>query len=294
MIERLKGFAVLIVTAFLFLGVIGVLGSLIFSTPSDAGPPEAAPSATIPEPANPSQAGAHVDVRGDAGGSFQADQSELGRDQVTYTNGNNRLVLGQDEDGLHVQHFTFARLDFYVDPAGCDLTVADPSSSAGFALVDFSCESIDDIRGNGTISMSGTATVPARLALTGLPELGGNISLGGDIARTLDIPEAVWFTSPQGVTPIGGHSLSVWDRYDYLAFDEIEPGSLSLSVVSLQDQDHSIDPGTCDASATELTRVSDTETIDRIDIDCPDVSLGEVGTTSIEGSVVVDHLRIEP
>lgn len=280
------------VAALLMVGVAGV-GALLLAPPPDGGLGAEGPSLAGPDE-GPAEVGAHAEVTGDVAGSFDSTEPVGGRDDISFSNGNDRLLLGRDESGIRVEHFTFDRLDFYVDPGDCHIETGDPDPSTGLAPLDFSCDELNDVRGGGTVSVEGRAVVPARLVMAGIPEPGGEVVLRGDVSETLDVAEAGWFTFPAGEAPPGHHDLELWGPSDHLSLDDTGSGALTLVSVTVRGDEHEVAPGVCNPIVTRLARISDTETMDQVDIDCPDVSLEEVGTVSIQGTVVVDHLNMAP
>lgn len=285
--------AVLIGAAGLLVVAVAGVGALVLAPPADNGP--GAGAVVSPDAAGaPAEAGAHADVSGDVAGSFDSTEGSGGRDDISFSSGNDRLSFGRDETGIYIEHFTYAGLDFYIDPDACQIQLGDQDPSTGLTQVDFSCEELNDVRDKGTVAIQGRAVVPARLVMSGIPEPGGQVVLTGDVAKTVDIADPGWFTFPDGEGPPGRHDLDLWGQVDHLSFDETASGGLTLVAVSVRGDEHEVAPGVCIPVVTELVRISDTETMERVEIDCPSVSLGDAGTVSITGTVVVDHLNMGP
>ncbi len=285
--------AVLVGAAVLLAVAVAGVGALVLAPPGDNAPGAGGPVSPGAAGA-PAEAGAHADVSGDVTGSFDSTEAAGGRDDISFSSGNDRLLFGRDETGIYIEHFTFAGLDFYIDPGDCQTQVGDQDPSTGLTQVDFSCDELNDVRDKGTVAIQGRAVVPARLVMTGIPEPGGQVVLRGDVAKTLDVSDPGWFTFPEGEGPPGRHDLDLWGQVDHLSFDETASGGLTLVAVSVRGEEHEVAPGVCNPVVTQLVRISDTETMEKVEIDCPNVSLGEAGTVSITGTVVVDHLNMAP
>lgn len=151
-----------------FTGVLVVtLGFATLLQPGPAGSaqvggaPSTEAAATPPPVDGPvTDVGGMLTVTGDRAGLLILDRevTELG---YALAGPEGRVFFGGDP--LEVERISYAGLQLYVDPGECELTPGDRYDPTGVAAAELRCDAVNDIHGDGTVSIAGTVGISADL-----------------------------------------------------------------------------------------------------------------------------------
>ena len=238
--------------------------------------------------------GANVGVSGDVTGEFHVEGGEPSMDgkHETFADDTSLLSFARDEQGAYVDHLIYDDLDFYLGRDDCETEVGQPDTDTGFATATFSCTDIEDVHGRATVSVDGSASLFARVARVGFPDLGGTITVsdGGSLNWTFTPEDTNWTLLPEDDRPLGWHEVWIFDQHsESIAFDS-HNGALSLSLIQRGSRDYEISPGVCQATVTKVTELSAIDIIVRVDLDCPTVEVQDLGALSVTGSLLLEQV----
>lgn len=203
-------------------------------------------------------------------------------------------ILFEGGDPVTVNRVQYDRLEFFVEPDDCTVVPGERHDPTGIVGADIRCESIEDVRGNGTIGLSGRVGVAATLfGLRGdLPVSGGSLTIGDE---TLQVGETRFviptggsffgtiFFAGQIVAEEGG--ATVW--FDYSA----QTHELSVGEVMYGGESTRVTEG-CSVDQREIGVLDPHTRVVEVTLHCPGIELPNLGEMPLSGSVVVD--MVEP
>jgi hypothetical protein len=239
--------------------------------------------------------GGTLTVSGDRPGTFTLQGEDSTMSGYTLAGSGDRITFAQDDDGtLFVDHVTYDALDFYLDPGECEIEPGEVNTDLGISTVTVTCPEITDLRDTATVTVEGRVGVAS--TLTGrddLPEMGGSVTVSGDVELSLDVEYGTWVQYPHQAGIFGGDRTNLYGRDGIpLVYLEAEEEAGPLAVVGFGEVDawQEVEPGTCVAQTEQLAVASPDITYHALTLDCAAVPLVEGGTVSIEGSVVVERV----
>lgn len=250
---------------------------------SEAG---ATPAAPVDGPIT--DIGGTLTVTGDREGLLVLDRevTELG---YALSGPEGRVFFGGDP--LEVERISYAGLQVYVDSGECTLTPGERHDPTGVAAAELRCDEVNDIHGDGTVSVSGTVGIAADLlGLRGdLPPSGGTLTVGGD---ELSFSSAVLYAGSSAFVP-GGGFLPTGDGTASLRFDyDVQTHAMSLVALEMAGTISEIPRGGCTLDTRVLGLLNPRSDTAELAIDCPAVELASGETVAIRGTLVVD--LVEP
>jgi hypothetical protein len=276
--------------------VAGVAFALARGLPAD-GPPGTPYADGRPLPG---QVGGTLNVEGDRTGAMVLDRMQqeptfddsdpdtvsvrLGPLRLT---GDGQVTISRDpEEG--VTQVSYDGLSFYPKPGDCSLVEGPHNPEYALVTATLECEALEDIRGNGTVSLRGDVALPADLfgARGSIPPSGG--SLVAD-STTVTFPDAVTLVGPSVIaftgrtpTPVGGGEPPTILGVEH----EAEGGGWFLTSI----QTGSVfagDPAGCRLGVEQLGKLGPQAVAVRLKFDCDLESDGEA-SVSVQGELVVD------
>lgn len=212
----------------------------------------------------------------------------------TLAGSGDRITFAFDDDGtLFVDHLTYDGLDFYLDPGECGIEAGDVNTDLGISTVTVTCPEITDLRDTATVTVEGRVGVAS--TLTGrddLPELGGSITVSGEVELDLEVEFGTWLQYPDRPGIFGGDEADLQgsDGIPLVHLEADEDGSLVVTGFGEADAWHEVEPGACFAQTEQLAVASPDVTYHALTLDCAAVPLVEAGAVNIEGSVVVQRV----
>jgi hypothetical protein len=272
--------------------IVFTLGAAVAIVPSgeDASPatstprPDATPAPAVA--AQPTAIGGTLAVSGDREGSFVLER-ETTQNRYGLIGPDGRLLF-EGGDPVTVARIQYGGLEFFVQPDDCTVIPGERHDPTGVAGADIRCESINDVRDNGTISVEGRVGVAASLfGLRGdLPESGGTLTLGDE---TLEIGES-WFTIPGdgffGTSFVGqlvDENAGVSVNFDY----DLQTQELSVREV-ISGGERTRVRGECSVDHEEIGILDPHTRVVDLRLGCDRIELAGRGEVSLAGSVVVN------
>lgn len=303
----MRAFLALIVAALAVVGGMVLLAGLMFP---ELAPAEAASPTGVEDPGRDSTSttiadghpsidptthvGGTLTVSGDRPGSFTLQGEDSTMSGYTLVGSGDRITFAQDDDGaLFVDHVTYDGLDFYLDPGECEIEPGEVNTDLGISTVAVTCPEITDLRDTATVTVEGRVGVAS--TLTGredLPDMGGSITVSGDVELNLDVEYGTWVQHPHQAGIFGGDRTNLYGSDGIpLVYLEAEDDD-RLAVVGFGEVDawQEVEPGNCLADTEQLAVASPDVTYHALTLDCAAVPLKNGGTVSIEGSVVVERV----
>jgi hypothetical protein len=260
-----------------------------------SGPPGASRPATAetapPEVGGIPGLGGTITVTGDREGSFRLTRG-LNRDSYALEGGGGRITF--EGTPPQVSQVSYDGLELFPDPGQCEITTGNLDGALGIGFAELRCDDLVDIRGNGTVSLSGEIGLPLdRLKARTLPPSGGSLAVGDE---TWEFEEAILTTwqmpAIAGVsehnltlTQLGGPPQVLGFIYDF------ETHRLGLATVAVGNQEQDVAEGACSFDRTELGRHNPQTIVIELSIDCPSVDVPGMGSVPISGVIVVDELQ---
>ena len=252
--------------------------------------------------------GGHLTVTGDRSGTLTV-TSESSDDRYSLEGGNARIVF--EGSPPVVAQISWEGLEFFPEPSDCTITPAQLDSEIGVGYAEIACENLTDIRGGGTVSLSGTLGLA--LTMVGesdLPDMGGSVQVGDE---TWTFDQAMLFAFPVNLTQGGeDYNMILSDVGSNTGCPDNAPPSPDCSGTSLRFrydvQTHRLTlvqvardgtagdlrPGACNLATEELGRLSPGTAVVELTIDCPAADVPGLGTVPISGSVIMQQLDFIP
>jgi hypothetical protein len=293
--------------------VVVTIGLATVIVPGRAAGPEAAGGDDGSGPAAPSPTpiegiGGHLTVTGDRSGTLTV-TSESNDDRYSLEGSGARIVF--EGRPPVIAQVSWDGLEFFPEPDDCTLTPGELNSEIGVGYAQIACENLTDIRGGGTVSLSGTLGLA--LTMVGesdLPDMGGSASVGDE---TWTFDEAILFTFPINLTQGGeDYNMILSDEGTNTGCPDNAPASPECSRTSLRFrydvQTHrlalvevardgtsaDLAPGACSLATEELGRLSPGAAVVELTIDCPAADVPGLGAVPITGTVIIQQLEFIP
>jgi len=276
---------------------LGLAGLLVpertaSAVPAASGPAGGAGPGAPPDPvAGIPGLGGTITVSGDREGSFALTR---GVQLNTYAleGGDGRITF--ESTPVQVSQVSYDGLEFFPEAGQCSMTADNLENAMGIGFAELRCDDLVDVRGGGTVSLSGEIGLPLDLlTVRALPPSGGSLAVGDEtwtfeeaILTTWRMP-AIAGVSDDNLLLIqhGGPPRSLGFIYD------VEARLLALANVGVGNQAHSIPEGACTFDRTELGRHNPQTIVIELTIECPTVDVPGMGFVPIAGVVVVDELQ---
>ena len=193
-----------------------------------------------------------------------------------------------------ITQISWEGLEFFPEPSDCTITPGELDDRIGVGYAEVSCTGLEDVRGGGTVNMSGSIGLPlTTIGESDLPDMGGSVTVGGE---TWEFTEAFLFEFPVSRGPFAEdetYSLALRDpeRDGRLGFDyDFRTHRLTLVNVEHGDDDVDLDPGACSLTTVELGRLTPQAAVVEVTIQCPAAEVPGLGTVPISGTVIVQQL----
>jgi hypothetical protein len=265
------------------------------STPSDdPATPTTAPPADGPVIDPTTHLGGTLTVSGDRPGTFTLVDTDNASSGYTLAGSGDRITFAFEDDGtLFVDHVTYDGLDFYLDPGECEIEPGEVNTDLGISTVTVTCPEITDLRDTATVTVEGRVGVAS--TLTGrddLPELGGSITVSGDVELVLEVEFGTWVQYPDQAGIFGGDRTNLYggDGIPLAYLEAEEEGPLAVVGFGEEDDWQETEAGACFAQTDQLAVAAPDVTYHALTLDCAAVPLVEGGAVSIEGTVVVQRV----
>lgn len=272
-----------------------VPGATSPDAPSGASTPTSPTNGPVIDPTT--HVGGTLTVSGDRPGSFTLEGEDSTMSGYTLVGSGDRITFAFEDDGtLFVDHVTYDRLDFYLDPGECEIEPGEVNPDLGISTVAVTCPEITDLRDTATVTVEGRVGVAS--TLTGrddLPDLGGTITVSGDVELNLDVEFGTWVQHPEQAGIFGGEAadLHASDGIPLVHLEADEESALAVTGFGEVDAWREVEPGTCLAQTEQLAVATPDVTYHALTLDCAAVPLVEGGTVTIEGSVVVEKVPFQ-
>lgn len=279
---------------------LGLAGVVVPGEPPTApvaganGEPEA--SATpMPTDAGWLGLGGTLAVSGDREGEFRLTRESL-QNRYSLTGDDGRISF--EGNPIDVAQLSYDGLEFFPDPEDCTVEPLNLDTAIGVGQAELTCIDLEDIRGNGTISLHGQIGLPVdRLAERTLPLTGGSLEVGPE---TWIIEEAYLFTwQMPAIAGAPQYNLELADRVTENASPaiaqlnvsyDIESHALTPATVERDGEFATIPEGACRIEREELGRQNPRTTVVELTISCSEVDVPGLGPVPISGTVVVDEV----
>lgn len=284
-----KGLGVLGGTAALIvLGVIGLARLTVPDEPTFSEELEAASeTGDGGEGFSPTAPGGRIEITGarEATVSFEGDFD------------NSTTQIDFESDPLSIGQMYHDGLTFFPEPDACEFTEGEHNEDAGLVVFEISCEALEDIRDNGTITMEGVVALPAGLVMAqDLPATGGTATVGEE-AWELS-PEAILFVFPDspGNSDEGPSFSVVSDDIDasliiVFGYDP-ESEIVTVASVSYQGEQVEIGSGQCSTESGQLAAINPEHSFHELTFSCDSVQVSSLGEVPIEGTVVFERVLV--
>jgi hypothetical protein len=255
--------------------------------PSGA-PASAAPIGDIDDV--PTEIGGTLVVTGDREVNLPVDR-EATDGQYGLIGDDARVFIGGDP--LSIVQMNLDGLSFFPDPDECTITPGQLNQEIGVASARLACEGLADIRDNGVVSVDGVVGIAAdMLGMRGdLPPSGGTVTLGDE---TLEFGEAVLYAFP--VSVIDGPDQTNMGLVDgrtelYFSYD-VQTHRIALVSIERDDVPTEVPAEACSIATRELGKLNPRTTVLDLTLTCPAVELPDVGTVTIDGSLIVEEIDV--
>ena len=263
--------------------------------PGASGEP-GAPATPMPTVVGRPGIGGTLAVSGDRQGDFQLTRESV-ENRYSLTGSQGRISF--DGQPVEVAQLSYDGLEFFPDPEDCTVTPLNLDTAIGVGRAELTCTEIEDVRGNGTISLAGEIGLPVdMLAERTLPLTGGSLEVGPE---TWTLEELFLFTwQMPAIAGSPQHNLELIDRSGGQTGDD-QPSQLNiaydlethaLTPVSIEriGEQSAIAEGACRIEREELGRQNPRTTVIELTITCAEVEVPGLGPVAVSGTVVVDEL----
>ncbi|HSK94117.1 MAG TPA: hypothetical protein VLA76_08690 [Candidatus Angelobacter sp.] len=265
---------------------------------TDASGNQVTPPPVVPAPTTTGRPGigGTLAVSGDREGTFALTR-ETTAERYSLTGSDGRISFAGQP--VEVAQLSYDGLEFFPDPEDCEITALNLDTAIGVGRAELACTDLEDVRGNGTISLAGEIGLPVdMLAARTLPFTGGSLEVGPE---TWTFDDAFLFAWE--IPIIGGrpqYNLELIDRSGGQVGAEqparlnihydIETHALTPINVERSGELSAIPEGACQLVTTELGRQNPRTRVLEIAISCDTVDVPGLGAVPISGTVVVDEL----
>ena len=238
----------------------------------------------------PAAIGGTLVMTGDREASLPVDR-EATDGQYGLVGDDARIFLGGDP--LSVTQMNLDGLSFFPEPDDCTITPGQLNQQIGVAGARVHCEDVADIRENGVVTVDGVIGIAAdMLGMRGdLPEDGGTVTLGDE---TLEFSDAWLYQFP--ISTIDGSDQTNMGLVDgatelYFSYD-VQTHAIALVSIERNDVPTAIPANACSIVTRPLGMVNPRTTVLDMTLTCPSVELPDVGTVSIDGSLIVEQIEV--
>jgi len=246
----------------------------------------------------PTQVGGELTVTGAREGTIVLERQV---DGPSYGLGNDQARIFFDSNPPSINQMSYDGLQFFLDPEDCTFTPGQHNQEIGLAVAIIDCPALEDVRGNGTITMTGYVAAPADLVLElDLPETGGTIMVGDETWEIGEYGRQVLLIGQvqRGVVGSQGLRLSPDDpdgplmRQLSFAYD-LNSERLMLESVFYDGVVTEVDADECSVETEELAVVNPQRSIHQLEFSCGSIEVGDLGPVSLLGTVVFER-HLEP
>jgi hypothetical protein len=234
-------------------------------------------------------AGGHLAVTGDREGTLSLTR-ESNDERYSLVGDAARMVF--EGDPPTIVQLSWEGLEFFPEPDDCSIAPGELDDQLGVGYAEVECGGLVDIRGGETITVSGILGLP--LTMVGesdLPETGGSVTVGDE---TWEFVEAFLFTFPvNDGAGTDDYNMELADdgrgslRFRY----DVQTHRLSVVSVARDGTMSELPPGACSLETEELGRLTPTDAIVELTIDCPAAEVPGLGTVPITGTVIVQQVE---
>lgn len=198
-----------------------------------------------------------------------------------------------ETDPLTISQMDFDGLAFFPDVDSCIFEPGQENTDVGLVAVTVDCPELVDIRGNGTITLTGYVSLPSDMILEqDLPDTGGTVTVGESTFEPVDPVLLIGADfSDHGVQEVG-----LWlgtDRPEdptvFLAYDE-RSDSLTVARVFYERGIAEVEPGECETETTEAAVVNPQASVLRVVFTCDGVDVSSHGSVLVEGDVTFERI----
>lgn len=244
--------------------------------------------------------GGTLTVSGDREGSFILDgptqgESFFGEAPARYGLEGDDGRIFFTRDPVAVEQMSFDGLSFYPDPDECTIEPGDLGHAPGVGQAELRCDSLEDVRGNGVISIDGIIRLPIDLLVPReLPPSGGSVDVGDE---TWEFDDATLFIGQEGAS-----GMTLLDMASFVDLNwqpstlhfTYDPQTDRFKLVMVERSGEAVEvaDGACDLAATELGEIHGGTTVLELSIECPEVDVPDLGIISVTGTIIVDRTEL--
>lgn len=286
-----KGFGVLAgAAALIVLGVVGLARLVVPDEPTfSEGLEEAAESDDSTVEFSPTAVGGQLEVTGAAEGTITLERTAHG---PTYGLENSDMKVFFESDPLTISQMSYDGLAFFPEPEDCEFTEGEHNEDSGLVGVEVSCAELVDIRGNGTITMEGVLALPADLVIeVDTPDTGGTITVGDEKWEVVD---PLLFVGPRfrgdELTEIEFNVFTSNAQKGLNLIYNDDSGQMALTAVHFDERPQPVDGSGCTLMDETVMVLNPQAEFHELTIECEDVEVPDLGTVSIEGTVVYEKI----
>lgn len=202
-----------------------------------------------------------------------------------------RIFLGNDP--LTVVQMNLDGLSFFPEPDACTVTPGRLNQEIGVASAEVRCEELADVRDSGVVNVEGVLGIAAdMLGMRGdLPSSGGTIALGDE---TLEFREAALYAFPMSV--IDGPdqtNMGLVDRRTELYFSyDVQTHGIALVSIERDDVPTDVPADACSIATRQLGKLNPRTTVLDMTLTCSGVELPDLGSVTIDGSLIVEQIEV--
>jgi hypothetical protein len=237
--------------------------------------------------------GGHLTVTGDREGTLTLTRES--NDERYSLVGNDARIVFEGNNPPEVAQVSWEGLEFFPEPGDCAITPGALDDEIGVGYAEIECEGLTDIRGGGTISLSGMLGLPlTTVGESDLPEMGGSVAVGDE---TWAFVEAFLFTFPVNSgagTDDFNMELADADGGTLRFRFDVQTHRLTLIGVEREGEASELPPGACNLATNELGRLAPNAAVVELTIECPAAEVPGLGTVPITGTVTVQQLDFVP
>jgi hypothetical protein len=290
----------LTVLAVSFAGVVALtLGLAVLIVPAPVGSSEVSDGASPRASATPAllgdldaiptAIGGTLLVTGDREASLVVDR-ESTDGQYGLVGDDARIFLVGDP--LTVVQMNLDGLSFFPEPDACTITPGRHNQEIGVASAGLRCEDLADVRGSGVVDVEAVLGIAADvLGMRGdLPPMGGSLAFG---EQTLTFTEA-WLFPFFGPVQAGDEqtNMGLVDGTTGLYFTyDVHTHATTLSFIEIEGEITEVPASACTIATREIGKVNPRNTLVEMTMRCPAVELPDLGSITIDGTVLVEQLE---
>lgn len=230
----------------------------------------------------PTAIGGQLDVSGEREGTVELAQAGLKQGGGFLLSAPN-VKAYFDASPLSLAQMYYEDLAFFPEPDECEIEQGQLNEEMGLVAVHIICELVD-IRDNGTITVDGYAAFPADMVIElDIPETGGTLMIGDEeweFNEAKLLIGAIFGNEEPGINLDTADGRSIWIRY----FPDAD--TLTLATIFTDDEIADVSSDSCTITSEQLMAFRPQATVNELIIECDAVDVPEMGTVSIEGTVV--------